>query len=231
MTIASLTGGEPLILGHRFGSGRVLTVLTSAGQSWTNWPRQFIYVPFLLESFKELAAARGEADSREVGSVISIRRPAADYDPEIRIERPDGTAVTVRATPAERSESAEAANESLMLQAAYRDTDEPGIYKILTAPVSGGALQESSYAMNAPLSESRLRLADPAAMRKHLVDVPNVSLRDPGDLGWLRVQEAGRETRLVLILLLIALLLAEQALAYRLSYHPKTPAAARWQPA
>lgn len=231
-TVATLKGGEPLILSHRFGEGKVLTVLTSAGQSWTNWPRQFIYVPFVLESFKYLAAQRDDAGSLEAGSVLSFRLPAADYDPEIHIERPDGTALPIRATPSQsgsREPGAtaprnEPGSSELLLIADYQETDEPGVYKVTTASSAGGALQEKWYAVNSPHSESRVRLADSDTLRKQFAGVANVVIRDPGELSWLHVREAGREARLILLGLLIALLVGEQALAYRLSYHPRTPA-------
>jgi hypothetical protein len=227
-TVARLKGGEPIALLHHYGKGRVLTVLTSAGQEWTNWPRQFIYVPFVLESFKELASSGDKAASLAVGTPIDVRLPAADFDPEVRIERPDGTAVPIRATPVASSSASDAA---LLLEAAYRDTDEPGIYKVLTAPASGGALREEWRAMNAPTSESRLRLADSGVIRKQLVGVPNVTLREPGDVDWLRVRETGRDVRVALVVLLVVLLVAEQALAYRMSYHPPAPVRARFRTA
>jgi hypothetical protein len=224
-TVALLREGEPLILAHRYQKGRVLTVLTSAGQEWTNWPRQFIYVPFALESFKELASSDTTSRTQTVGAPLEVRLPAAEFDPEVRIERPDGSALPVRATPLEVSEPAGEA--PLLLEAMYRDTDEPGIYKVITAPATGGALQETWHALNAPVSESQLRLADPEAIRKQLAGATNVTLRDPGDLGWLEVREAGRDVRVLLIVLLLALLVAEQALAYRMSYHPSAPQRAR----
>ncbi len=220
VTVARLRGGEPLILAHGYGKGRVLTVLTSAGQDWTNWPRQFIYVPFVLESFKELASQETTSQSQTVGTPLHVRLPAAEFDPEVRIERPDGTALPIRATPRDSEPTGDA---QLLLEATYRETDEPGIYKVITAPATGGALQESWHALNAPNSESRLQLADPEVIRKQLADVTNVTLRDPGDLGWLQVREAGRDVRVLLIVLLLLLLVAEQALAYRMSYHPPAP--------
>lgn len=226
-TVARLRGGEPIALLHRYGKGRVLTVLTSAGQDWTNWPRQFIYVPFVLESFKELASQDTGLESVDVGAPIKVRLPAAEFDPEVRIERPDGTAIPIRATPVATT----AADDPLLLEATYRDTDEPGIYRILTAPASGGSLQEEWRAMNAPTSESRLQLADPEIIRKQLSGATNVTLRDPGDLSWLRVREAGRDVRVVLVVLIIALLVAEQALSYRMSYHPPAPNRARFRTA
>lgn len=224
-TVARLKGGQPLVLAHRFGQGRVVTVLTSAGQDWTNWPRQFIYVPFVLELFKELASRPVGASPREVGSPVTFSLPAAEYDPEIRIERPDGTPATLRATP-KQARAGEAPAQELTLEAEYGETDAPGVYKTLLAPAGGGTLQESWYAFNMPVSESRVRLADPETLRKRIAGSSNVILREPGDLGWLRVREAGREARLVLVVVLIALLVGEQALAFRLSYHPKAPALA-----
>ncbi|MBA3314741.1 MAG: VWA domain-containing protein [Planctomycetaceae bacterium] len=228
-TVARLRGGEPIALMHRYGEGRVLTVLTSAGQDWTNWPRQFIYVPFVLESFKELASRDSTIRSRDVGTPLDVRLPAAEFDPEVRIERPDGTAIPIRATPI--ATSASASDAPLLLEATYLETDEPGIYKVLTAPASGGALREDWHALNAPTAESRLRLADPQVIRKQLTGVANVTLRDPGDLSWLQVREAGRDVRLVLVVVLIALLVGEQALAYRMSYHPPAPLRARFRTA
>src|SRR5690606_1167216 len=108
-TVATLQGGQPLILHHRFGEGHVLTVLTSAGQSWTNWPRQFIYVPFVLESFKQVASRPEGGRSIESGSVLSFRLPAAVSDPEIHIDRPDGTTLPIRATPDRATATSQAA--------------------------------------------------------------------------------------------------------------------------
>jgi hypothetical protein len=220
-TVARLKNGEPLVLAHRFGRGRVVTVLTSPGQDWSNWPRQMMYVPFALELFKELALRPGGEGSREVGSPLAFSLSAAEYDPEIRIERPDGTPGSLRATPKQAKAGETAAGKELTLEAVYGETDEPGVYKALLAPAGGGTLQESWYAFNVPVSESRVRLADPETLRKRIAGSSNVILRDPGDLGWLRVREAGREARLVLVVALILLLVGEQALAYRLSYHPK----------
>ncbi len=114
-----------------------------------------------------------------------------------------------------------------MLLADYTDTDEPGVYKVATAPTGGGTLEQTWYAVNAPPAESRLQLAEAVTLRQQFEGALNVTVRDPGELSWLRVQEAGREARLLLLGLLAALLIGEQALAYRLSYHPRTPAGVR----
>lgn len=212
-TVARLSEGEPIVLRHDFGNGRVVTVLTSAGQSWTNWPRQFIYVPFLLEMFKELAIPTGGGESEVVGSALSWRLPASEFDPAVRIERPDGGSDSVRLVPGSEEEG------GLTLSGTYSRTDQPGIYRVMTARLAGGTLDESWHALNVPLSESRLQLADSGELSEAFSGAENVSIRNPGEMGWLRVEEAGHEVRLWLIVLLILLLVAEQALAYRLSYH------------
>lgn len=212
-TVARLSGGEPIVLRHDFGKGRVVTVLTSAGQSWTNWPRQFIYVPFLLELFKELAIPTGGGETEFVGSTLSWRLPASEFDPAVRIERPDGGSDSVRLVPSSED------GEGLTLAGTYSRTDQPGIYRVMTARLAGGSLEETWHALNVPLSESRLQLADGAELSRAFSGAENISIRNPGEMGWLRVEEAGHEVRLWLIALLILLLVAEQALAYRLSYH------------
>lgn len=221
-TVAALRGGDPFLLRHVVGEGTVLTVLTSAGQEWTNLPRQFVFVPFLLESVKEMMIESGEASSRPVGSSLTFALPAAEYDPEVRVEKPNATSVSIRLTPKSQTEPESSAEKALTLSGTFSDTDEPGVYKTFTAPVSGGTLEESWFAMNAPRSESQLQLAEPVRMRRALANTENVVIREPDNLSWLNVREAGREIRLALILFLIALLVGEQALAYRLSYHPKT---------
>jgi hypothetical protein len=45
-------------------------------------------------------------------------------------------------------------------------------------------------------------------------------IHEAGDPAWLQSQEAGREVGRVLLILLLLALLAEQFLAYRLSFHP-----------
>ena len=215
ITVATLRGGEPLILEHRLGAGKIVTVLTGAGQAWSNWPRKEMYIPFVQELYKELAKPRGGADSVPAGTPFAFTLPAAEYDPVIRIERPDGTPDSLRATP----QQTDAAQGDLVLRGVYANTDQPGVYKLLTAPAAGGSLLENWRAVNVPLSESALTLAEPGPLRKALAGAQNVMLRDPGDVGWLRVREAGREARYLLIALLVGLLVAEQALAYRLSYH------------
>lgn len=220
-TIAQLQGGEPIIFRHEYGQGKVITVLTSAGQNWTNWPRQFIYVPFMQELFKALAMRSQAIASQPVGTPITWSLPAAQYDSEVRIIRPDETPDSVRLVPASDAANGPVAAEILELEGSYSKTDEPGIYKALTAPAGGGALEETWYAMNAPAAESQLRLADPAALADAVAGSENIAIREAGQTSWLHVEEAGHEARLGLIVVLVLLLVAEQALAYRLSYHPK----------
>ncbi len=46
--------GDPLIVGGRFGKGKVVAVLTSAGKQWTDFPAgciaSVIYLPFIWET-------------------------------------------------------------------------------------------------------------------------------------------------------------------------------------
>ena len=231
-TVARLAEGDPVILQHRFGAGQVVTFLTSAGQEWTNWPREIVYVALVQELALELATRPEAVASEPCGEPLRFRLPAGEYEPEIRIERPDGTAETLRAVPesapAPASSSSPAGEPgSLTLVATYRNTDTPGIYRARLTLSASGTSEDRWAAYNVPLQESRLELADSANLRGRFAGTPNVTLREPGDLRWLRVRETGREARWGLLALLAGLLVAEQLLAYRLSYHPPVPAMAR----
>jgi hypothetical protein len=108
----------------------------------------------------------------------------------------------------------------MRLAASFRDTDEPGVYGVRLVD-QNQITEERLLAYNVPLQESELALATTADLRKRLGDNPLVSIHEPGQLDWVQGQEAGAEIRKALLWGLLALLLLEQALAYRLSYHPQ----------
>ena len=221
-TIARIANGDPVLLRHQVGSGEVVTMLTSAGLNWTNWPLNPIYVAYIQELFRQLATRRQADQSLISGQPLQFDFAAGEYEPEIRIERPDGTIESLRTTPV--TTAASDGSETFAMTALFRETDSPGIYRTFLTPSNSGTIEERWVAVNVPLVESDLELADAAKLRDAFTGHPNISLRDPGDTRWLRVQESGRDVRLFLIAFLIVLLVVEQATAYKLSYHPRSTA-------
>jgi hypothetical protein len=64
-------------------------------------------------------------------------------------------------------------------------------------------------------------LASNELIRKQLGDKVRVSIHEPGQFSWIAGRDIGHEIRDWLLILLAAILVAEQFLAYRLSYHRK----------
>ena len=82
------------------------------------------------------------------------------------------------------------------------------------------------YAFNFPVSESNLELATTDELMNELGNSKQIQIQEPGEFQWIQGQEAGREITNAILLILFVLLICEQLLAYRLSYHPKTAGAA-----
>jgi hypothetical protein len=99
--------------------------------------------------------------------------------------------------------------------------DRPGVYKVRRFD-SEGTGADLSVALNVSSAESALAVADAEQLMQQ-ADLGHVRVLDADAAQALGGSEAGREIRWVLIGLLIAVLVFEQLLALRLSYHPDVP--------
>src|SRR5207248_1245038 len=107
----------------------------------------------------------------------------------------------------------------LRLAATFPYTDLPGIYRVRLLDLNQVPF-ERWITYNFPVEESELALASDELIRKQLGDKVRVSIQDPGEFSWIAGRDIGHEIRDWLLMLLAAILIAEQLLAYRLSYHP-----------
>ena len=80
--------------------------------------------------------------------------------------------------------------------------------------------EDRLIAYNPSASEGDLTLASTGELKKRLGNLTGVSIQEFGQLNWVEGRESGAEIRQWLLWALLALLILEQALAYRLSYHP-----------
>lgn len=230
-TIARLKNKSPLMFEHAFGKGRVFTWLTTVDEAWTNWPKNPSYVVVQLEMLKFVAKSERNLELRLVGEPIQLSLDPSQYTEDIEISVPtaDGTQLTrLKASPTEteRPDDSAAANAKpeLRLAAVFRDTNAPGVYGVRLVD-QNQITEERLLAYNVPLQEGELALATTKDLRERLGNNPQVTIHEPGQLDWVQGQDAGSEIRQMLLWGLLALLLLEQALAYRLSYHPKTAGA------
>jgi hypothetical protein len=213
-----------LALEHRFGKGRIVTFLTSCGTAWTNWPRiPDAFVPIQLQLATYLAEGRQTLNVKTVGEPLVISLDAAAYTPQVEIHPPDGTRVPLTVglkNPASDVPPATDSGQKLVYEELYKNTDEPGVYALVVKRQDVGE-ETRRYAYNASAAESRLMLAPTDAIKRRLGPDVKAQIQEVGDFNWVRGEETTREIHDYVLAILLVILLAEQAMALRLSYHPK----------
>lgn len=243
-TIATLRNRQPLMFHHHFGKGNVITCLTTCGPAWNNWAKYASYVVLQLELQKTIARSDRQLERRLAGEPIELSLNPSEFTDMIDIVVPDAAGErTVRlqaapdagnakdkrdgsdekALPESRSPKPEA---SLRLTATFRDTDLPGIYRVRLLDLNQVPF-ERWITYNFPADESDLALATTELIRKQLGEKVRVSIQEPGEFSWIAGRDIGSEVRDALLLLLAVLLIAEQFMAYRLSYHHRPSSTAR----
>lgn len=79
--------GDPLILSSRYGKGKVVTFLTTAGKAWHDWPggcdAEKTY-PILISELQKYLTSGGDDLNRIVGSTTRLELDATRYEPRIR---------------------------------------------------------------------------------------------------------------------------------------------------
>ena len=231
-TIARLTSRQPLAFTSPFGKGTVFICLTSCGPSWNNWARYPSYVPTMLDLEKFIARRDKLLESRQSGEPIQLSLNPAEFLDEVEIFGPADTdsPTRLKAAPVstrniqEDSASQSDATMPVRLQASFRDTDTPGIYRVRLLDQAQTPV-ERWITFNVPAEESNLSLASTELIRKQLGDNLEIQIHEPGEFSWIAGRDAGQEVRFWLLILLFVILLAEQLLACRLSFHPKAATA------
>ena len=230
-TIAWLRTRDPLLLEHRFGRGRVITCLTSCGTGWTNFPQYRSFVPFHFELQKYISRSDRVLPQRESGAPIHLELDPVRYGPSVRIEPPKNSgqvtaemqvqAGSVRTEPgAANGTGTGDAKPTLRRVVDYSRTDYPGVYRVRL--VSEEVSVERWYAYNTGRDEGRLALIETGAIRKSLGPelADGVKIQEAGSTEWLAGEESDRDIREWILILLVLVLLGEQVMAYRLSFHP-----------
>ncbi len=220
-TICVLRNKQPLMFDHRYGKGRVVTTLTTAGPVWNNWAKNPSYPAFLLEMQKYIARNDRTLERRIVGEPIAFSLDPAEYTAQVEVAPPDSNWTGAWHAKATLTDSgAPTSDAELRLEQTYRDTDVPGIYAVKLLDLNQIA-QETWIAYNVPLEESDLEPAATELIRKQIGEDVRVQIQEPGVFDWVESKEVGQEVRKWLLVALLIVLLAEQLLAYKLSYHPK----------
>lgn len=231
--------GDPLYLVKEFGRGRVAVFTTDAGGAhpggaWTDWPAGTgapAWLAVMAELHKYLSGGPAE-ENRSVGSVLDERLDATRYRPALSrsVQTLDLTAALagrdaeVQQTKAE-TETMSQNKDALAFR--FAKAAEPGVYLFTLTALSGANNdQERAEVRAVPFNVDATREGDlRRAARDDLTQqAPGVPVRSPDDNTWVAALKQKRDdfsTRRWLYLFILLALVAEQAMAVRLSRHTR----------
>jgi hypothetical protein len=223
--IASLRNYLPLVVERKFGAGRVVTFLTTLAPQWNDWAKNPSFIVVLLNLHSFLAAEGRSVDDRWVGTPIEVQLDAKKYRPETAFMLPGGPhrgRIKVERTAARLNEdspllSARIGDTPSTTQTAG-ETHKSGLYEAWPT-TSEGAYDVQRFALNVVPDEGDLALVDTQVLLTKLDPVTPV-FRHADELEYELAEQEGFNSSMFLMCALIALLLAEQIMAYVCSYHP-----------
>ena len=230
--IARLRNRDPLMLEHEYGNGRVITCLTSAGplldqdglpwNNWANGPAAPSYAVFQLDLAKHIARRDRALPRMTVGEPITETFSRVLFLDEVEFVSPNNQVTQMRAGVVDSEESEDSVDEDAIrpLSATFRETDDPGVYAVRLTSQNRDQ-QERLIAFNVPASESELAVVSDEQIRAEAGDSQHLTIQQAGVFDWIRSDSPGEDVRWLLLLLLIVVGVCEQAMAYRLSYHPR----------
>ncbi|MBX9623293.1 MAG: BatA domain-containing protein [Gemmataceae bacterium] len=229
--------GDPLYLVKDFGRGRVAVMTTDAGGGhadgpWTDWPAGAGapgWLAVVAEMQKYLAGGPAE-ENRSVGAAVSAAFDPARYKPGV-------ARLLVTADPAKADRAGDLPVDTKPLgdqpldgAGAFRFAEArvPGVYLMTATQLAGNGpadaekLETEAYTFNLDAArEGDLRRANGDDLAQY---APNVPVHSPDDATWVSELKQKRDdfsTRRWLYLLILLVLIAEQAMAVRLSFHTR----------
>lgn len=216
--------GEPLVVSHRLGKGRVVTVLTGLQPAETNWRGDPTFVVFLLRTNAFLWSAATPVTSRLVDEPIVIAEPSDRFARTAQVLTAVGEPPRVAyELPAESTEGRLSWGLDPREAAVSGGSDvdlllQPGVTEVWLTQLTG-EVEVRTFASTVAAGEGDLTRIEQAALQRELEPVA-VRFFEAAEV----LQESegrGRGTTTLVLLALLGVLLAcEQALAYWASYHP-----------
>jgi hypothetical protein len=224
--------GDPFVVAQRYGKGRVVAVMSTAGKEWNDWggggEASVVYQPFIWEMQNWLSSQSAESDLT-VGTPVKIDVDAARLKAEgkQRVKmvrtyykpRPGDSAEKI-AEPDTFGTEAEG-----LLTFFFPRTFEPGFYKseLFTQDDAEKrqALAGWGHTFNIDARhEGKLRRISQDDFEKGL-GIPGLEIEPPpqGQVQELVNRQSDLSESAWFFLLFLAVLVAEQALAVHLSFH------------
>jgi hypothetical protein len=233
--------GDPLVLAHRFGKGQTVLFLTTAGRGWNDWaggcPASWTY-PMIMLDLQKFLTGVGDESNYLVGTPLEVQVDATRYEPKARcfFQAPpkDGEA---KPAPAQETGPQDLGDvpgkvEGTVLTFTFSGTRNPGLYFLQLQPKPESGMEpprpeERAYVFNIDTeAEGNLKRAPRESLERGSsvgLDRAGVTLVTPDML--LRELVAPKRKDMSespwLYLVILVILIVEQALAVHLSFHLK----------
>ncbi|MFZ5829586.1 MAG: hypothetical protein ACOY3P_05840, partial [Planctomycetota bacterium] len=207
--LARLRTGAPLVIERRYGEGRVIAFLTTAGPAWNNWARNPSFVVMIQDLQAYLAQRTAEDAGRPVGMPLEVAFDGSQYQPAVRFFAPDDqTGAPVDGALA----------GSGQMVASYLSTDRAGYYQYRLTR-NDGTPETGRFALNVDSAEGDLAIIDNRELASKLPGIDFV-YEQATAVQYAATDLAGVNLGPALLYALLGLLLVEQIVAWSASYHP-----------
>jgi hypothetical protein len=197
---------SPLILQKDFQAGHVWLITTTADKEWTNLPDHPVFIILMMEMTQYLARRPDRTGGQLVGQPVTLTLDPGRYQPTAIVRTPsypEEPAASVNAQPGATG------NETVIR---WPRTERPGIYEIELTDQSGGHTIERA-AVNVDSTESDLRRIRRDELQQAIAGWPAEYVRGE-ELSRAAAGGARKELWPILLILLTAVLMSEQTLAW-----------------
>ncbi|MBX3422635.1 MAG: BatA domain-containing protein [Pirellulaceae bacterium] len=223
----------PLVIDSTRGAGHVVTILTGMSSEWSTWAQDPTFVVMALRSLGYLGSFRRPPTEAPVGTELKMVVVDSTILPQGDILLPGSSGRRIRLQrPIEWNAEQTVAQLTLPIDLQVSDRNlldaalRPGVIESwMTA--SDGSLRLHNQVRNVAPEEGDLERIGHQELARQFAGV-NLKIRDSGALSsGLNSRETSQSS--LLLFLLVALLLAEQMLAYSASYHARPVRSAKLQ--
>lgn len=192
---------SPAVIEKSLGRGRVLLWTSTADKAWTDWPIGPTYLLAMREAAIDIVRGGSQRWGVTAGHPILVEMEENEKAVEARVSSPGAQAAGPLLL-----DNSDAAGEHLR----YTDTKQAGIYSIRWTNTAGQS-KSRLFAVNPDRSESNLEPIEPEQLLQWMEGLRPVIVRDT-ELD-ATLAGPGRELWRSLVMLLLALVVVESALA------------------
>jgi len=225
--VATLRNGQPIIVDHSIGDGRVLFGLTALDRQWTNWPQDPTFVVAALKMVGYLSSFRTPDTARVAGTPMRWDFSSQEMLPEIQVLCPPPTGTGVKALLSLNAMPAgESAFQASLNAQTNQNSDEStraimsaGNFEWWGTSIQGDRIVKN-IARNTPPSEGETEKISNIDLNRTLSGVKFV-YKTAESVGSNTALAGFANRNMLLMAVLLMLLLFEQWLAWSASYHRK----------